>query len=215
MPSYSISSFAPAPKLLTAGWPEFLFGKLPVDVAPTKMRISNVAITSNVATLTVLVIAGNIPTVGSLISVQGVQTASLAFNVSSVALTGVTIDATSGAGTVTYALTHADVTSVAAAGLAKVPQPLQFEALANGSSIPCCPPVNDPNTDAARTFTAQVYFGSLPTTATVTVQGSLTDNDADYQNLGTVATVVGGAVTLSLAANTTATRAAPNAIRHA
>jgi hypothetical protein len=199
MPSYNNTPFALAPKLLTAGWPEFLLGSFPTDVSPTRFQVTNVALASNVATVSGYVREGNIPTAGSLISIQGTATASGAFNVSNATITGVTIDATSGIGTITFTVTHADVATVADSGLAIVPQPVKYEALANGSSIPAVPPANDPNTDAARTFTAQVYFASLPTTATVTVQGSLTNNDADYQNIGTVATVVSGGVTLSQA----------------
>lgn len=199
MPSYVNTPFAPNPRLLTAGWPEWLFGSFATDVAPTRFQVTNVALTSNVATVSGYVREGNIPAVGSLISIQGTASTSGLFNVSNVAIASVTINATTGIGTITFALTHANVATAADSGQAIVPQAVQTEALANGSSIPCVPPANDPNTDAARTFTAQVYFPSLPTTATVTVQGSLTNNDADYQNLGTVGTVVGGAITLSQA----------------
>ena len=205
MPSYQNNPFAPAPILLTAGWPSYLFGNLPTDIAPTRFQVTNVALTSNVATITGYVQEGNIPAVGSLISIRGVQAASGAFNVSGVAIASVSINATTGIGTITFALTNANVTSVAAAGLAIVPQSLVFDALANGASIPCVPPINDPLCDSARTFTVQTYFGSLPTAATVTLQGSSTNNDADYQNLTAVggstaaATVAGGAVTLSQA----------------
>lgn len=195
MPSYNTSGFAAPPKLLTAGWPEYLYGKFPTDVSPTRMTISQVAIASNVATLTVQIVEGNLPSVGSLISVQGTVSDSGAANVSSVALTAVSINATSGAGTVTYAATGTNQSATSDSGSAIVPQPIQFDTLANGRSIPCAPPANDPNTDGARTFTAQVIFGSLPTACTVTLQGSLVDQNADYYSLGTVATVAGGAVT--------------------
>jgi hypothetical protein len=114
----------------------------------------------------------------------------------------VTINATTGVGTITFPLTHADVASAADSGLALVPQLVTMEAVANGSSRQCAPPENDPSTDDARTFTAQVFFGTVPTACTVTLQGSLVDQDSAYQTLGTVATVSGSSVTLSEAAFT-------------
>ena len=63
------------------GQPTYLFGTFNWDVSPSKMAVSNVALTSNVATITVAVIEGPIPTVGSLISVIQTQSTSGLFNV--------------------------------------------------------------------------------------------------------------------------------------
>lgn len=126
MPNYPTNPLAAIP-LALPGIPVYAFGSFNDRVSPSKMGISNVALTTNVATLTVQVYEGNIPAVGSFITVTGTQQASGAFNVANVALTGVTINATTGAGTVTFALTHANVSSVADSGLAIVPQPLVGE----------------------------------------------------------------------------------------
>jgi hypothetical protein len=196
---YNLSAFAPTPVLLQADKPEYLYGSYSDTTAPSRLTVTNVALTSDVATLTVQVREGNIPTVGSLISVIGTQSTSGLFNVSNVDITAVSINATSGAGTVSFALTHADVTSAANSGQALVPVPIVGEAIQAGSSAPATSPYNDPNTDGARTYTAQVYFQTIPTAVTVTLQAAQFDNDADYQSLGTVATVAAGAVTLSQA----------------
>jgi hypothetical protein len=127
MPNYNNSPFAPLPQVALPGIPVFAFGSFNDRAAPTKMGISQVALTANVATLTVQLYEGNIPAVGSLITVQGTVSAGGAFNVVNVALTGVTINATSGAGTVTFALTHANVGATADSGFAIVPQPLVGE----------------------------------------------------------------------------------------
>ena len=126
MPNYPTNPLAAIP-LALPGTPVYAFGSFNDRVSPTKMGISNVALTTNVATLTVQVYEGNIPAVGSLITVQGTQNSAGLFNVVNVALTGVTINAITGAGTVTFALTHANVGSAADSGIAIVPQPFVGE----------------------------------------------------------------------------------------
>jgi hypothetical protein len=199
MPAYSGSPFAPSPVLLVSDHPQFLYGGFADNVSPTKMSISTVAVASNVVTLGVQVVSGNIPAVGSLISVQGTTSDSGTANVTNVAIASVSISASTGAGTLTYDATASNQSTTADSGLAIVPQPITYDTLANGSSISAATPNNDPLTDGARTLQAQVFFGSLPTTATVILEGSAINQDSAYSSLGTVATVVGGAVTQSQA----------------
>ena len=80
-----------------------------------KFAVTNFALTSNVATLTGIIIAGNIPAVGDFISTQGQP-----FDVTDATITGVSINADSGIGTITYAATNADIGSVASGGIAKM-----------------------------------------------------------------------------------------------
>jgi hypothetical protein len=197
MPAYNTSAFAPSPVLMVGGQPVFLFGGLNDRVSPTTVQITNVSLTSNVATISGYVTSGVAPSVGGLVSIQGTVTASGSFNVSAATITGATFSATTGIGTFTFALTHADVASTADAGKALVPTAVTYEALANGSSAPAASAENDPSTNDERSYFAQVFFGSLPTTATVTLQAALVDNDADYETVGTIATVTGGTVTQS------------------
>lgn len=197
MPPYVSGPFGPSPTLLVSDRPEFLYGGFADTVAPTKFQITQVAIASNVATITGTVTAGTIPTVGSLISVQGTQTDSGAANVTNVAISAVSISASTGQGTISYAATGSNQSATADSGLAIVPQQITYDSLVAGSSKSAATPNNDPQTDGARTFQAQVFFGSLPTTATVTLQASAVDQNSAYQTLGTVATVAGGVVTLS------------------
>lgn len=128
MPAYSLNPLAAIP-LALPGIPTFFWGSLSDRISPTKMTISQVALTSNVATLTVQVIEGNVPVAGQLVTVTGTQTSSGAFNVSQIAIASATINATSGAGTITYALTHANVTATADSGLAVAPQIATYEAV--------------------------------------------------------------------------------------
>jgi hypothetical protein len=200
MTAYNNSPFGPPPVLMVAGRTEFLYGGYNDTVSPTQIAVSSVAITSNVATVVGTVVSGNFPAVGSLVSLQGTKTSSGLFNVTKVALASVTgTNALTGAVTITFPLTNANVSTTADSGFAVVSTPLTFDALANGSSKPAASTENDPSTDDERSYMVQVYFGTVPTAATVTLQASLTDNDADYQTVATVATVAGSAVTLNAA----------------
>ena len=181
MPAFSASPNFKGP-LLLPGTPLYLWGSYNDKVSPTSMQISNVALTSNVATLTVQVYSGNIPAVGSLITVTGTQNTSGLFNVTNVALTGVTINATTGAGTVTFALTHANVVSAADAGTAIVPVPVVLEAVptagaTTGSSIFCALPVVG-NGAGLTAIGWDVGFDQAAT-ATVNIQYSYDPNHSD------------------------------------
>jgi hypothetical protein len=190
MPFYNTNPLvAPPVKLLVAGKAEYLFGSLPRLLA--QMVVTNVALTSNVATLTVGVIAGDIPAVGDLISVQGTQQASGAFNVSAVVLTGVTINKDSGVGTVTFALTHANVTSVADSGAALTTVVEASEAISNGNSIPFTVEWSEPETSIARTVTCLIKTAANTLTGTVTAQlaGALRNEDSDYYRIGTAVSI--------------------------
>jgi hypothetical protein len=197
MPQYVNTPFAAPPTLMIGGTPTFLFGGFNDRVPNTRFQVTNVALTSNVATITGTVTSGNIPAVGSLISLQGTQTSSGVFNVSAVAIASVTINATTGQGTITFPLTNANISSTTDSGLAIVQTPVTFEAIANGSSVPVASMESDPSNDDARSYFAQVYFGTIPTAAVITLQGALVNQDSYYQSLGNVATVSGGTVTIN------------------
>jgi hypothetical protein len=194
MPAYNKSPFAAFIKLLYAGVAEYLWGSWPQDVSPTKFYVTSVAITSDVATVGVTIYEGNPPAVGSLISIQGTQSNSGEFNVTNIALTGVTLNS-AGVGTVTFALTEANVATTADAGIAIVPQPIQMEAIAAGASVPVAMSNNSFGGDLDRTVTATAIFGTLPTAVTVKLQGAMFNEDAAFVDVGTLATVAASAVT--------------------
>lgn len=190
------------------GFPAYLFGGLGTPspygagliLAPTRFLITQVQLTTNVATITGQVIEGNIPTVpaanqpSSLISIRQTSSNGGLFNVSGVAISAVTINASTGIGTISFPLTNANIGATADAGIAVINQPETAEALVNGASVSCTLPVQDPKTDSARTVSVVISFPSLPTTATVDLQGAILDIDSEYSKLGNVATVTGGAI---------------------
>lgn len=188
MPAYQNNPFSTA-RFLQKGVAEYLFGSYNYHQANTRMLVSNVALTTNVATLTVQIVEGEIPIVGALVSVQ--QTASTAglFNVNRAPITGVTINATTGAGTITFALTHANVGSTANTGSAIAEVPEVGEAIVAQASVPCV--VAAPEGDSQFTVPVSVTFSTLPTAVTVSLQMAIRDNDAEYTTLGNVAVVAG------------------------
>jgi len=189
---------------LMPGTPEYLLGSFNADVEITQMLVSKVALASDVATLTVQVTRGNIPAAGSLVTVTGTKTSSGLFNVNRVALSNVTIDASSGAGTISFALSHADVAQTSDAGLAVVDTPEVGEAVTAGTSVLA---QTQPETmGPLRTLAAMVSFPTLPTAATVKVVWAVSQQDVINGPivLGTVATVAAGVLTMG-----TTTYAAP------
>ena len=186
MPSYDVSPFAAPPAVITEGRPAYLFGSLDDKSAPTQFQITNVALASNVATITGTIIAGNTPAVGDLISVRHTASGSGEFNVTNIALTAVSITASTGQGTLSYALTGSNLSTTADNGLAIIPRSEAGETLANGASVPITLPYQDPTTTGSRTVKAVVTFPSAPTSVTVKLQSALVNQDAQFFDLSTV-----------------------------
>jgi hypothetical protein len=124
MPFYTSSPFD-IKYGLQPGRPGYCFGSWDEDADNTTALVTNVALTSNVATVSLKLLYGEIPVANQLISIQGTQTASGAFNVTNVAIASVGGFTTGdrSVGTVTFALTHGNVASTPDAGQASAPPP--------------------------------------------------------------------------------------------
>lgn len=187
MPFYDNTPFKRPVKTLVAGWPSYLFGSYNADVAEGVFAVTNFALTSNVVTLTGVMREGNIPAAGDFISTQGQPV-----DASHVAISTVTIAKDTGIGTITYALTHADVVSVPKGGVARILPAETFEAItASGSSIPVTVQFNDPETNIGRTLTLVVNTPANTLTGTVVaqLQGALRDEDSEYVGLGSTISI--------------------------
>ena len=184
-----------SPILAQRGVPAFLFGKYNYLQDNTKAWVSNVALTSNVATVTVQVIQGEIPVAGGLVTITNTASTSGTFNVSRVPMTSTTIDST-GAGTIVFPLTHADIVSVANTGTVIIEPVAVAEALAAGASIALAVPMAC-DYDGVQSLTVECNFPSLPTSVAVSLQGAVINQDANYQTLQTVGQVTGGALAIT------------------
>jgi hypothetical protein len=190
MPLYNASAFATLPEVAIPGKPAYFFGSLDTHQQDTRINVTNVALTSNVATITGTILAGNIPLVGALISIQGSTSTSGLFNVSAVPLTAVSVNASTGAGTFSFALTNANVTSAADSGTAKVVVPEIAEACANGTSVAIYVPSNELRDLGQKSITVASTFPSAPVAATVTLYSAINNDPTgvEWTSMG----VVGG-----------------------
>lgn len=186
--------------MLLPGIVGYSFGSFNSDLPTTRMQVTNVALTSNVATLGVQMVEGNIPAVGSLISVRGTQKAGGAFNVSNIALTGVSIVALTGIGTVTFALTHADVTSTPDAGAADIPVPEVAEAMANSTGLQLTMQSASGLPNNSRDVEWTILTPSAPASFSAALQVADTDAEADYSTIDT-STAVGSRQVAGVRAN--------------
>jgi hypothetical protein len=202
MPTMNTSGFATLPEVVLPGKPAYLYGSMPWDTQDTLFQVTSVASTTTVATVTGYIRAGNIPAIGNLVSIAGTQAGSGQFNVSSVPLTGVSISATTGVGTLTFALSGTAVTSVADAGQAIVPIAEVAETLAANTSVPIYIPSQEPNDMGEKSITAAITFPTMPTAATVKLYSAINlpknlpgSAGSEWTLAGTVATVAASAQT--------------------
>ena len=96
---------------ITGGLPAYSFGSFPVGLQPARMVVTSVAVASNVVTLGVKLLEGNIPTTANFVTVTGTVVGGSTVNVTNTALTGVTIAPATGVGTITYSLTLANLST--------------------------------------------------------------------------------------------------------
>ncbi len=202
MPSFQANLINNHIEQAVPGLPAYAFGSFDYNQPPMVATITNVALTSNVATVTMTIKEGNIPNTRQLVSVKSDNTI---FNVDSSAITGVSFTAATGVGTITYAVTHADVASVAATGQASAPVAPTTDVFANGASVPICIQDNT-GPEEGRTLRATIRIPSLPSAGVVKIQTCVGDPSiaSDYIDLGTVATVTGSALTGGTSNNTVA-----------
>lgn len=199
MPAYDNSPFKALPKLLVPSQNVYLLGSLNTQISDTKFTISNVQQTTTTGTVTGTVTDGNLPIVGSFISIRGTQTNGGAFNVTNALVTAVAINAVTGQGTISFAMTTGNFAVTADSGQAIIPVPEIPETIALGASVAAAFSANDTAGSSVKIVAAAVNFPTIPTSATVVLQGALRNIDSEFVTLGTVATVAGGAVTLEQA----------------
>ena len=172
--------------------PIYLFGRKDSQTNPFVFKTTQVSLTGNVATLTVQLISGGggapnnfpvVPQVGQNLSVLGTKTAAGAFNVGFTQVTATTVSAATGAGTISYALTHGDVAPTADSGQVCL-EPFEIADLVDSTvaSQPVAQIFTPDDSDNSRCIFAETrWTGTLPTTATVKLQVANVDEDSRYQ----------------------------------
>lgn len=194
MPAYQLTPFREPTKLLVPGLPSWLLGSYLEDAAPTFGYVISDSAATTTATVVFQITQGNIPIVGSLITVRGTANSGGVFNVvGATVLTASTSDY--GVCSVTYAISSTTQASTADNGQVLIPQIEVGETLVAGSSIPVAMPYQNANANLNQALTAVVSFPSLPTSVIVSLQQAVFDKDSEYATVAVVATVSGGAVT--------------------
>jgi hypothetical protein len=191
MPSYNSTPFAPNPTLLQPGQPGYAFGSWSEGSPDTRMQVTTTARAASVATIGVLIIEGKIPLVGSLITVLGTAQAGGAFNVTSVAITAVSINSTTGVGTIQFAIGAGTTVQAADFGVAMSATPEAGEALTNTASQSFAIQVPAGQNESGRSITWSTVYPSAPGAVTMALQGSNFDLDSQYQTLDTSTNVNG------------------------
>jgi hypothetical protein len=193
MPPYQAPPTGAPPLQLLPGVPGYAFGSRNVNLPTTRMTVTAVAVSSNVVTLSVIVLEGNIPVVGQLITVTGTTSDGGAANVANIALTGVTITAATGKGTVTYAATASDQVKTSDSGTAYVLVGETGDALTNSTSQQFALPSVAGQNDNGLTLTWSTNYPVPPATVSMALQAAEVDVDSQYSTLDT-STNVGGEI---------------------
>ena len=167
---------------LLPGVPAYVAGSKNQSKPNSRLIVSNSVLTTNVVTLTVKVVEGDVPAVGSLIYVSGTQNGSGAMNTSvGIALSAVSIDSVTGLGTVSYPLTHANIGTAADQGVATVAVPELAEALVFNqayAAVAIPRPLGPP-----RPITVNVQYPSAPGAAAWSVQGAINNVNSEFADL--------------------------------
>lgn len=202
MAFYILSPYKPTPLLMVQGTPSYLFGSYNDKTGPTfGAVISNSAVTTT-GTLVFNILSGNIPAVGSLITVIGTANGGGNFNVTNAPILTVSTT-TAGICTVTYTISSTTQGALADGGQVQIPQPEVGDALATGitSSAPVVSPAAGPNS-VGKSLSATIKlpassaaFPSTLTGVTVVLQGANIDLDSEYNTLATVAAAVAAGTT--------------------
>lgn len=185
MTAYVSSPAGPPPVELLPGVTGYAFGSRNLNKPTVRMTITSVAVSGNVATVGVQIVEGYIPSVGDLITVTGTTTIGGAANVTNQAITAVNITATTGAGTISFALTHADQSVQPDTGMGFVPIPEVGEALANGTSQAFAIPSKEGFNDNGLTITWSTRFPSSPGSVTMTLEAAMENEDSQFITLDT------------------------------
>lgn len=182
----------PVTRQSTGSLPQYLFGNFDFHTIPFIFAISKTAITSGVATLTVQLVSGGggatagsnltLPAVGAVMGVQGTTKSAGVYNVDPTTVSAVSINTATGAGTISYSLSHADIAQATDTGTVAV-WPYEYpDLVASGSaSAPIAQSFTPDDSDNARCiFCDAVWTGTVPTTATVVLQVANVDKDSRY-----------------------------------
>ena len=150
------------------------------------MQVTKSAVASNVVTLTVTVLEGNIPASGATAYITGTANDSGNLNsTAGVALTGVSINAITGQGTITYSQSASNLAATADTGLVIVPNAEAAEALTTATKY-------QQFAVSGNAISWAYTCPSAPAAISIQLEGAIDDNDAEYTAIGSAQTATSG-----------------------
>jgi hypothetical protein len=192
MPPYNNQPGVAVPMLPLAsvpgppGPPGYAFGSRALNQPTCRMMVTNSSVSSNVVTLTVKVVEGNIPAVGQTLYIYATTNSAGGLNDSTgtITIASVSINATTGIGTITYAKTVGNQASTPDVGYVLAPVPEVGEALTGSSQ-------------KSQQFAVSGYgvswaylTPSAPVSLAIQLEGAIGDSDGEYTLIGTSQTTV-------------------------
>jgi len=196
---YQTTPFKASPTLLVQGKQEYVFGSYNDKTGPTQgFVISDASNGTTTGTLIFQVTNGNVPLVGSLITVIGTANGGGNFNVTNAQILSVS-STEQGVVTVTYTIasTATPTTQTQDFGSVMVPQIELGDVFALSgtvSSVPVAAPAS-PSQQSGKSLSATVSLpaqqagvASTLTGVTVVIQGANFDRDDHFNTIGTICT---------------------------
>lgn len=188
MPPYITAPPSITPRRgFTGGLPAYSAGSFAVGQSPGKFYVQNVTASGATVTLGVKWMEGNIPAVGSLVTVQGTVVGGALVNVTNVALSAVSITPATGLGTLQYASTAPLLaqTNDGGMGIVSVPEVGETNAVQKWMQIAL-----DPVGGYGLTMT----WISTAATVALQLEAAIDDVDAQYTIVGVSQTTLTGTV---------------------
>lgn len=179
MPAWTNDPATPV-AMLVVGVPAYSAGSLPNG--PTgRFVITQTSVSANVVTLTGSLVEGNIPAVGDLIYIYGTTRGGGALNSTvAIAISGVTINAATGVGTITYPKTTGNLVTAADPGLALI-NPAEIAEPSNPSQAYTAFAI--PHDIGNRSISVTVSYPSAPAGIKFALQAALRNVDAEYVDI--------------------------------
>jgi hypothetical protein len=153
------------------------------------MFVTSIAVAANVVTLGVQLLTGNTPAVGDLVSTINLPIP--AANVTNVALSAVSITPATGAGTISYAATTGNVSTSSASGqVISLPSEVGDAATVTAGQQFAVP--TSYSVGGQYGLTWAYTFPSQPASASIQLEGAISDTNPEYAIIGTAQTAVTG-----------------------
>lgn len=193
MPQYQLTPFKAPVQLAVAGTPSYLLGSYNDRTGPTLGFVISDSGNGTTSTVIFQIVSGNVPAVGSLVTIVGTANAAGAYNATNVSVASVAITE-QGVCTITFA-GSGNSASAQDFGSVQIPQPEVGETVSGSTytSVPVARPYNNPETQSGQSITATLNLptgGSL-TGIVVVLQAANYDQDGEYKTIHTFAAVTG------------------------